>query len=102
MATRPRYLPLTPAIELDTIAEVETAADHITHVGHVIRGVLGIKWARRTEKLRRDIDDYQFFLRQAFEDERLAVSGGKGLRSANGTRKERNFQRPSLRTDMSE
>lgn len=99
MTTRPRYLPLTPAIQEDTLREIETAATHITHVGHVIRGVLGVKWARRAERTRRQIDDFAYFLRQGFEDEKLAVQMGKGLRSPNGTRKERNTQRPTLRDD---
>lgn len=99
MPTRPRFLPLTPAIQEDTLREIETAADHITHVSHVIRGVLGIKWCRRAEKCRRTIDDFAYFLRQGYEDEKLAVQMGKGLRSPNGTRKERNTQRPTLRDD---
>lgn len=102
MGLRPRFLPLTPAIQEDALREVETAADHITHVGHVIRGVLGIKWGRKAEKCRRAIDDFQFYLKQAFEDERLAVLAGKGLRSPNGFNRARNFQRPSLQGNMAD
>ena len=94
--SKPRFMPLTPMIQQDALREVEAAADMITHVGHVIRPALGVKWDRKSMDLYRKIMDFQFFLKQAFEDERLALASGKGLRSPNGTRKERNFQRPGL------
>jgi hypothetical protein len=93
---KPRYVPLTPQIQQDALTEVEAAADMITHVGHVIRPALGIKWDRKAMELYRKVMDFQFFLKQAFEDEKLAIQQGKGLRSPDGVRKERNFQRPSL------
>ena len=91
---KPRYVPLTPQIYADALREVETAADMITHVGHVVRPALGVKWDSNALKVYRKIMEFQFQLKQAIEDERLAIQAGKGQRSPNGTRKERNFQKP--------